>query len=150
MTEQEEIEYLKQRVDFYRRDYLTNLLGKADFMHDLRVKLKGDTDFWLCMHDIDGLHNINRRKGYQAGDAVILEIANELKLCSEPCSVYRISGDEFMIIYCNEPDEFELDETTSAIISSKEFTHPDEMIDAVDSLVIGGKSQLKRREDDRD
>ncbi len=150
MTEQEEIEYLKQRVEFYRRDYLTNLLGKADFMHDLRTHMKNNKQFWLVMHDIDGLHAINREQGYRAGDAVILEVANELKMCKEPCHVYRISGDEFMVIYCNEPVDYEIAETTCAAVNSKEYNHPDELIDAVDKLVIEEKSKLKRRDSDRD
>ena len=150
MTKDEEIEYLKQRVEFYRRDYLTNLLGKADFMHDLRTHLKNNREFWLVMHDIDGLHAINREQGYRAGDAIILEVANELKMCEEPCHVYRISGDEFMVIYCNEPVEYEIDETSSAMVfSSDGYDHPDAMIDAVDNLVISEKSKLKRRDSDR-
>ena len=149
MTEQEEIGYLKQRVEFYRRDYLTNLLGKADFMHDLRTHMKNNKQFWLVMHDIDGLHAINREQGYRAGDAVILEVANELKMCEQPCGVYRISGDEFIVIYCNEPQDYELEETTSAYISSADYSHPDELIDAVDKLVIEGKSRLKRRQADK-
>jgi len=150
MSEQEEIEYLKQRVEFYRRDYLTNLLGKADFMHDLRTHIKNNKQFWLVMHDIDGLHAINREQGYRAGDAIILEVANELKMCEEPCHVYRISGDEFMVIYCNEPTDYEIDETSSAMVfSSDGYDHPDAMIDAVDNLVISEKSKLKRRDSDR-
>ena len=148
MLQTEEIKYLKQQVEFYRRDYNTGLLGRHDFSSDIRKKFKEGKEFWLAMHDITGLHRVNREYGYSAGDSLIKQVANDLKLCTKPCEVYLIGGDEFMTLYCTKPTNIDVCDTTGAFMSSIGFTSVDTMIDAVDKLVIDKKTKLGRRRED--
>jgi len=148
MTKDQEITYLKQQVEFYRRDYNTGLLGRHDFEHDIRSKFS-DSSFYLAMHDVTGLHTVNRISGWDEGNALLKQVANDLKMCNTPCEVYLIGGDEFMTIYCGgKPTDIEVRNTTSAVMYSNDFDHVRDLIEAVDALVSEKKKLLARRRTD--
>ena len=148
MSKDEEIEWLKKRVEFYRRDYNTGLLGRHDFEHDIRTKFD-DKDFHLAMHDVTGLHTVNRLEGWDGGNALLKQVANDLLMCERPCEVYLIGGDEFMTIYCGgEPEAIGVRNTTSAVLYSGDFEHVRDLIDAVDKVVSEKKKLLARRRTD--
>jgi len=149
MTKDEEIEFLKSQVEFLSTNYVTGLQGRHRFMQKIRQKFDSHDNFALVMHDVDGLHEVNRIKGYAAGDSLLREVANDLKLCDKPCAVFHIGGDEFYTIYCDEPPKFKCSNTTSALVQRKDFTSVDDMLDAVDKAVSKEKllTKKRRRED---
>lgn len=148
MTEQAEIEYLKEQVDFLSRNYVTGLHGRHIFMKKLS-RLFGMEPFYIVMYDVDGLHEVNRLKGYSVGDALLKSVANDLEMCDAPCSAYHIGGDEFYVIYLEEPTDIDVANTTYAKVSSIDYESIQDMLDEVDKRVALKKSlDKKRRRDD--
>ena len=148
MTSQQEIKYLKKQIEFLSKNYVTGLYGRHRFMLELRKKFETKEEFFLSMHDVDGLHEVNRISGYSAGDSLLREVANDLQLCEDPCHPYHIGGDEFFVMYCSEPIEYKCPNTTSEIVNSIDFMSVDEMIDALDKKVSDKKLKTKRRRRD--
>ena len=145
MTSEQEIEYLKSQVEFLSRNYVTGLEGRHNFMQKLRRRFSMREKFYLVMYDVDGLHEVNRIYGYAAGDSLLREVANDLKMCQEPCCAFHIGGDEFYTIYEYEPSDAKCDNTTSAMVRSDEHESVDSMLDAVDKLVSAEKLLTKKR-----
>ncbi len=148
MTDKERIKYLESQVDFLSRNYVTGLEGRHRFMQKLRQQFAKDEIFYLVMHDVDGLHEVNRLRGYACGDRLLREVANDLKMCPEPCCVFHIGGDEFYVIYKDEPADITCQNTTSAVVLSSNFNSVDEMLDEVDELLSAKKIKLKKRRRD--
>ena len=149
MTKEQEIAYLKEQVDFLSRNYVTGLHGRHLFMRDIRRKFESGKLFSLSMYDVDGLHEVNRLHGYAAGDSLLREVANDLKLCDEPCDAYHIGGDEFYVIKCGIANRFECANTTSAMVVSNNYESVDTMLDVVDKAVseLKVKTKMRRRDD---
>ena len=149
MTKQElidKIEALEEQLEYHRRNYITGLYQRHDFMKKLEEKEKKKCKFKLTMYDVNGLHETNRLHGYSAGDALLKKVAADLMDCKDGCYNYHIGGDEFFTISRTEPPEIE--GTTQATVDSKDFNTIDEMLDAVDKLVREKKRKLKRRRTD--
>lgn len=86
--------YLNTQV--YRRDKLTNLLNRSSF--DIDVKNHTGKAFIICV-DMDNLKLINDTNGHFIGDQALMCIAAALRENFDIHSkVYRIGGDEFVII----------------------------------------------------
>ena len=147
MTLEEEIENLKEKVKIYRFDFLTGLKQRRDFDHDLRNKFEAH-DFYLCYYDVDNLHKMNREHGFASGDRLIRQVASDIQHQSTPHNTYRASGDELYAICCKEPTDDVLN-ATMVYLNSELYDTVDELLDALDTLMIGAKSERKtRRADD--
>ena len=82
-------------------DEMTRLLNRRAYDEDLINLRKNDLepDFVLFSIDINGLKRANDSNGHAAGDELIKAAANCLsKTVGNKGKVYRIGGDEFMII----------------------------------------------------
>lgn len=70
----------------------------------------------LILCDIDGLKLINDTLGHSAGDHLIRTIADILnKTCSSLGQVYRMGGDEFLLLLTAEQAAFEMSTIVSSI-----------------------------------
>lgn len=77
------------------RDSLTNCLNR----HALNQILDRRQLTAVIAIDIPGLGEVNMRAGYEAGDALIEEIAALLKMSVRNQDIiYRVGGDEFLIV----------------------------------------------------
>lgn len=98
----ERVAYLENLVKQYKFDMLTGLMMKRDFQDAFNRLFEeyqfADSEFAMCLLDINGLHNINRIKGYAAGDALIKDVAVQLRREFAIHQVFRISGDEFAVL----------------------------------------------------
>ena len=95
-------ERVRKELDARARcDSLTQLLNKRTFEQDVETSIKGATDqdiFILCMLDIDDFKHVNDSLGHAAGDAVIVETANRLKLLFRANDLIgRVGGDEYSV-----------------------------------------------------
>ena len=61
--------------------------------------LRDNTLMAICYLDLDGFKPINDRFGHQAGDQLLIEIADRLKACLRGSdTVARMGGDEFVLL----------------------------------------------------
>jgi diguanylate cyclase (GGDEF)-like protein len=52
----------------------------------------------VCFVDINGLKSVNDSQGHEAGDELIIEVANTVSSIFKKKYCYRIGGDEFVAI----------------------------------------------------
>ena len=141
------VEKLESQLREYKYDSLTGCLGKIDFDEEFSQKFNGSCRLYLV--DINGLHNTNREGGWEAGNAMIKQVAQNLQSCFiEP--VYRIGGDEFCILTEEDVDEklhhideklHHIDNIIWASESSNGWGSKNEMFKAADKKLISKKHQ---------
>ena len=108
ITQRKQTEALLVHAAFH--DGLTDLPNRAFFMDRLRESVEKakqcqDYGFAVLFLDLDRFKVINDSLGHQAGDALLVAIANQLKLCVRPGdTVARLGGDEFAILLDNLQD----------------------------------------------
>lgn len=91
--------YLVEKLTFMGvHDQLTNVNNRNAF--NLRIcELEGmDCSVGIVYADVNGLKSINDEVGHDAGDARIIQIASLLSKVFLRRDVFRIGGDEFVII----------------------------------------------------
>ncbi len=94
--------YEAQIAFMANHDPLTRLANRAQF-HDLTARAlvtsgRHESIAVLCL-DLDGFKNVNDTLGHGAGDALLLAVADRLRLCAEQTDVVaRLGGDEFAIL----------------------------------------------------
>lgn len=87
-------------------DVLTKLKNRNSFHNDLETIEKMDTCSFACIYiDANGLHELNNHLGHLAGDQMLIAIADTLDKKFADDSLYRIGGDEFVILCCNKLEE---------------------------------------------
>lgn len=85
-------------------DALTGLHNRNCYHMDLMTMedYGKKMDSLACVYmDANGLHEINNHLGHEAGDKMLMTIAEELKLAFGMKNSYRIGGDEFVVLCCN-------------------------------------------------
>lgn len=96
-----------------KKDALTGLFNRQAYYSMIENNYKEITA--LISIDMNGLKEINDNGGHQAGDTALETLATcFMKASRSKQSVYRIGGDEFMII-CRKTTEDELKELVSEI-----------------------------------
>lgn len=105
-------------VSSYEQMQMNALLKKQSFTDDLtklnnRNKYTKDIELYsnseisncgIIFIDMNGLKILNDTKGHSAGDKALITIANYLRQTFEERFIYRIGGDEFVII-CSDIEE---------------------------------------------
>lgn len=103
---QEYISYVHKQA---YTDSMTGVGNKAaytDFANLMERKIQEEmADFAIIVFDVNGLKSVNDNFGHEAGDALISDAATAIKNCFGLESVYRIGGDEFVIIKENVTEE---------------------------------------------
>lgn len=84
-------------------DILTELPNRASFEAELAGAVAraeaANAAIALLFIDVDDFKAINDRYGHQAGDGVLQQIAERLRLCvRESDSLFRVGGDEFTVL----------------------------------------------------
>ena len=79
-------------------DALTGLQNRNRYEKYLK-KLEGSKDKLTCIYiDANGLHELNNSQGHFAGDQMLRFIADTLKVQFGEEHIYRIGGDEFIVM----------------------------------------------------
>lgn len=89
-------------------DVLTGLPNRRQAMLHLQAEwaasIKSSSSMACVMIDADGFKKVNDTHGHDAGDEVLRRLARELKGAVRTDDVvYRLGGDEFMILFPNTP-----------------------------------------------
>jgi diguanylate cyclase (GGDEF)-like protein/PAS domain S-box-containing protein len=88
-------------------DSLTGVANRAEFRRRLASALAiGERDFGVAFCDLDGFKLVNDTWGHQAGDAVLVEVADRLRhQLRTGDELARIGGDEFTALVRNVADD---------------------------------------------
>lgn len=88
-------------------DVLTELPNKLSLYEDSNVyfSLPQTSKTAVLFIDIDNFKNINDAMGHAFGDQVIIKMSERMvSLINDGCTLYRLSGDEFIVIVQNVKD----------------------------------------------
>lgn len=86
---------------------LGNRTAYEEYVNQLETKIKaGHAAFSVALFDLNGLKNINDLHGHEAGDRAIVEVASALKQSFSGAKLYRIGGDEFVVIQEGNDSDF--------------------------------------------
>ncbi|QBP39992.1 bifunctional diguanylate cyclase/phosphodiesterase [Paenisporosarcina antarctica] len=104
-----------------KRDLLTNLPNRVLFEEKLTKDLDPTSfkNFSLLFINLDRFKDINERIGYQLGDRVLFELSNKIQAFANRNELYRVGGDEFVIIVPSNSEE-ELESLTARLIKLME------------------------------
>ncbi len=102
-------------------DSLTGLPNKLSLYENTKALFNGKEKAALLYLDIDNFKYINDTLGHAVGDYLIMKVSE--KLVSLKCDVYRLSGDEFIVVLRDIEGRAEVEEFAANIISrfSEEF-----------------------------
>ena len=99
-------EYMRKQLSIIRSkayvDESTGLENRSSYLSYIESVdeciQRNDIEFAIAMFDINSLKEINDTLGHDVGDKAILKIANILKQTFENEKIFRIGGDEFVVI----------------------------------------------------
>ena len=101
-------------------DPLTGLLNRRAFIDHARSDPHGDVLQRLILLDIDQFKLVNDRHGHQAGDDVLLAVADALRATVPPQAIVgRIGGEEFGVLVPAEPLDVLADRLCKAIACAR-------------------------------
>lgn len=95
---------LTEELNFaYTHDTQTGLLNRNKYEADLRNFQRANYRSITCVYiDAIGLHEVNNYTGHESGDRMLACIAKTACACFENSFVYRIGGDEFVVLSPNQ------------------------------------------------
>lgn len=117
------IQYERQLVDSKMADFdaLTGLANRRQMDRQIEGTLAAfkasGRPCALMMMDLDKFKRVNDTLGHQAGDAMLIEVANRLKnITGDRAKIGRLGGDEFQIMIADEDDRGKLGQLAKKII----------------------------------
>jgi len=151
-----EVQKLRGIIKNYKYDKLTGLLLRSDF-HDRLDEMWYEFNefghrFIIAMVDLDGLHALNRDVSFEVGDEFIKDVANEIKLNFEDSNIFRVGGDEFLILrrgndhvnFVKKLDKINKSTVASFLVNKESvdelnIENEQDVFNIVDSMVISKK-----------
>ncbi len=105
------------------QDQLTKLPNLAWLHEEGQVALRNAASVYrkaaLCYLDIDDFKHINETMGHDAGDTLLVQIAERLSAAlGQRQTVYRLGGDEFVVLLADVRDQKDLAYQTSIFLDS--------------------------------
>ena len=115
----------QQAAQLALSDYLTGLPNRRLFADRLKqasvLADRQDTQVLLVYVDVNHFKAINDEHGHQAGDYVLIEIAERLRACVRRSdTVARIGGDEFVLLIPGEPKAYRIEPVIQKIHTALE------------------------------
>lgn len=84
-------------------DFLTKTLNRMGLEEHLKTVQKNPTDFGLAMLDIDFFKHVNDSYGHAVGDAVLVRVAEVIRMMIRKEDVLaRFGGEEFVILFASD------------------------------------------------
>lgn len=97
----------KMLFELSQIDKLTSFYNRNRFIKDVGELKKLNNSIGVIYLDVNGLKEINDQSGHHAGDALLEKCAAVIRSNSTSKNLYRIGGDEFVILYLKiEEDVF--------------------------------------------
>lgn len=102
METRSDLETAREHAETYKReanvDPLTGLLNKRAYDLAVADLEKEEKPYAIVMIDLNELKTINDKYGHDKGDISIRNLASRIRLCFKNSAVFRIGGDEFVVI----------------------------------------------------
>ena len=99
-TIDEKLHGWKQLEHISYNDALTGLYNRTKYEQDIKTYDAQNIKIVTCIYiDVVGLHEINNHLGHQAGDEMLVTVADSLRQYFSLGLLYRIGGDEFVVLY---------------------------------------------------
>lgn len=83
-------------------DILTGCYNRT-YLDRVKSSYEASQNFIVCFIDVNNLKRMNDEFGHDAGDTLLKTAAAKLVYWSKLGDVYRMGGDEFMIVLVNKP-----------------------------------------------
>ena len=122
-------------LDIASIDTLTNLPNRLTLNEQLSnaiaLSLEKKYPLAICFLDLDGFKNINDQYGHQAGDDLLIKVSQRLKAALRPDDlIFRIGGDEFVLILRSIQGEQDTDKVLQRLLKSltKNFKLGDDVV----------------------
>lgn len=151
----ERSQYEEKLLELSNRDYLTGIYNRRYVYERLEEIIeeykRNDKFFSVCIIDIDDFKEINDTFGHQAGDFVLVELAEAL---NENLRLYdmlgRFGGEEFIFVinHCNGEDGNLVLERLLDIIRAKIFIVEGKSVKLTFSAGIAGCEEFAKNEID--
>ena len=151
----------KEMTYMSTHDVLTDLGNRHSFKATLHMIEGMDLSVGVCFIDINGLKNVNDTLGHEAGDQLIIEVANAVGSVFKRKYCYRIGGDEFVAIV-PQIDREHFEELTNKLrkkskkipmavgaIWKDKSDDVEELVNAADRLMYGDKAEYYSNQKDR-
>lgn len=102
------------RMSYY--DALTGIYNRNRYLADVQtLSEQTSNSMGIVFVDINNLKKVNDEYGHEQGDRLICHVVEQLKNCFEETQLYRISGDEFVIL-CREISRQDFRKQTDQLI----------------------------------
>lgn len=100
LAQSRKIQYMSQT------DLLTGVKNRNHFENQKKVYPRMCESNIICIYaDVNGLHEMNNKRGHQAGDKMLHEVAEKMQQDFGPENTYRIGGDEFVAFVVDDQPE---------------------------------------------
>ncbi|MBQ0135081.1 MAG: EAL domain-containing protein [Clostridiales bacterium] len=106
---------LENPVEVFRKkamtDALTGVRSRASYeeeidKYDQQFRESPGDEYAFVFFDLNNLRSVNNSLGHAEGDNYITLVASAISRCMKNCTaVYRIGGDEFLILYCRVDED---------------------------------------------
>ncbi len=94
--------FYREAEYFYSREPLTKLWNRGKYEKDIdHLSISAGQPICCLYVDVVGLHELNNHLGHKAGDQMLCAVADELRKYFPGDFIYRIGGDEFVVL-CND------------------------------------------------
>ena len=102
-------------------DSLTGLPNRQFFMDTLKIELikaqRTKQNLVLMYFDLDGFKGVNDTLGHEIGDKLLIKVSERTKaLLRAGDTIFRLGGDEFLILLHNEPNDIMLFEIADRLV----------------------------------
>ena len=98
-------DYEKKLKDVAHKDRLTGLYNRHFMMDEIEKAYKSDKTAFVIMSDIDNFKKINDQYGHNAGDYILVSIANIMREACSDIIVSRWGGEEFLILVSGKEED---------------------------------------------
>ena len=116
VTELKENALKINNLAFY--DSITTLPNRVSLHNKIRELTESEKEFVLFFLDLDNFKIINDSFGHSVGDKLLILVAQRINSISkEECTAFRLSGDEFIVLYTGSKDNVVIENIASTILS---------------------------------
>lgn len=129
--------YQEQLAQLAFKDFLTDLPNRTSLFKDVERQFSGNPDAKVALMfiDMDNFKYINDTIGHLSGDELIAYAGRRLTaLTDERSSVYRIGGDEFIVVINEYKDTEEIESFAQKIVES--FGTPFELSSSTINITV--------------